>query len=259
MMLPGQSMCVWNKSCDILVPNCGFTSRIWRFYAVLMRELKVTNQVLRRILFSDKPAHMGSVHMFPWISWFPTFLSGAVTINRPCLCHVSTRTDTPGPPPLLTQRQSPAAMARVFITSGTIEAKKGNAAGKPNIIGIWDMGYMRLIWQYIGFWRSLCIYVFMYACSSMYLCMFVFMYVCNVMRLWWKTWEIEPSTNHYTEIHVNYHVFKKNAIKQPMIPILDMGLVFFATIYVISGFIPILRIYKQYGYVNEEMMITNPV
>ena len=41
-------------------------------------------------------------------------------------------------------------------------SQKGNAAGKPNIIGIWDMGYMRLIWQYIGFWRSfmhLCVYV----------------------------------------------------------------------------------------------------
>ena len=53
-------------------------------------------------------------------------------------CHVSTRNDTPGPPPLLVQWYSPAAMARVFINPGAIEAKKRDI--KASIIGIWDMG-----------------------------------------------------------------------------------------------------------------------
>jgi len=59
--------------------------------------------------------------------------------NHPYFCHVSIRSDTPGPPPPLVQWYSPAAMARVFINPGAIEAKKG--AIKPSTIGIWDMGW----------------------------------------------------------------------------------------------------------------------
>ena len=49
------------------------------------------------------------------------------TINHPCFCHVSTRNDTPGPPPLLVQWYSPAAMARVFINPGAFEAREMGA------------------------------------------------------------------------------------------------------------------------------------
>ena len=53
-----------------------------------------------------------------------------------CFCNVSTRNDTPGPPPLLVQWYSPAAMARVFINPGAIEAKKGCKSKYHR-----DMGY----------------------------------------------------------------------------------------------------------------------
>ena len=78
------------------------------------------------------------IFVFFLVSNFPIF---GDSINHPCFCHVSTRNDTPGPPPLLVQWYSPAAMARVFINPGypgAIEAKK--MAIKASIIGIWDMG-----------------------------------------------------------------------------------------------------------------------
>ena len=44
--------------------------------------------------------------------------------NHPYFCHVSIRSDTPGPPPPVVHWYSPAAMARVFINPGAIEAAK---------------------------------------------------------------------------------------------------------------------------------------
>ena len=69
--------------------------------------------------------------VFFLVSNFPIF---GDSINHPCFCHVSTRNDTPGPLPLLVQWYSPAAMARVFINPGAIEAKN---KGKYHR----DMGY----------------------------------------------------------------------------------------------------------------------
>ena len=108
---------------------------------------------------SDKPAHMGSLdcsHEFPG---FPTFLSVGATKKRPCLCHVSTRTNTPGPPPL-TQRQSPAAMARVFINPGHIQATKRNVARKPSFRGwgIYEKFYMG-VYVFLEQFMYLCVYV----------------------------------------------------------------------------------------------------
>ena len=139
----------------------------------------MTSQVLRRTLFSDKPAAMGSLdcsHEFPG---FPTFLSVGATKKRPCLCHVSTRTNTPGPPPL-TQRQSPAAMARVFINPGHIQATKRNVARKPSFRG------MRDIWKIL--YGSVCVfgavYVFMCLCTPVVACIYVFLYSCMYV-MWW--------------------------------------------------------------------------
>ena len=66
------------------------------------------------------------IFVFFLVSNFPIF---GDSINHPCFCHVSTRNDTPGPPPLLVQWYSPAAMARVFINpvdiQGLLKPKKG--------------------------------------------------------------------------------------------------------------------------------------
>ena len=58
------------------------TVRICRQYmAILIGEMMITNQILRRTPFSDKPARVGSMDMFQPISWFPTVLSLGGSIN----------------------------------------------------------------------------------------------------------------------------------------------------------------------------------
>ena len=100
-----------------------FTSNIWQFWS---------GKWWSQITFWDAPYFQTNPPMWvPWIcsSKFPGFqlFFLGTTINHPCFCHVSTRNDTPGPPPLLVQWYSPAAMARVFINPGAFEAREMGA------------------------------------------------------------------------------------------------------------------------------------
>ena len=80
--------------------------------------------------------------------------------EHPSFCHVSIRSDTLGPL-LVVQWYCPAAMDRVFINPGAIEAAR-NGAVNPSITGIWDMG---LRWENMCFCNNVLIYV---------LCMYIF-------------------------------------------------------------------------------------
>ena len=85
MRLAGKHMCSWNKLLFyiwVCSKKSGFISNIWLFEALLIRAMIITNQILRFTLFSDKPAHIGSMDMFlcsPEFPGFPTFLSLGVT------------------------------------------------------------------------------------------------------------------------------------------------------------------------------------
>ena len=62
----------------------GFVQRLriyQQYMAILIGEMMITNQILRRTPFSDKPARVGSMDMFQPISWFPTVLSLGGSIN----------------------------------------------------------------------------------------------------------------------------------------------------------------------------------
>ena len=152
MRLTGKHMCSWNKLLFyiwVCSKKSGFISNIWLFEALLIRAMIITNQILRFTLFSDKPAHIGSMDMFPWISWISNFSIfggyfhlGNIQQIVPVVFPSATTLQ------VLRLSWYRSSLLPWWPESSSIQGllKQKQKARKPNIIGIKVIG---IRWEYI--------------------------------------------------------------------------------------------------------------
>ena len=122
-----------------------------------------------------KPAHVGSMEHVPLNFLVSNFsIWGGYHKSSLSLSCFHPQQNTPGPPPLLVQRQSPGAMARVFINPGATEAKtKQGSITKYHM----DMG------QGVKMRKNVFLQQFIYLCVSVFVRVFFSFYVFMYFRI----------------------------------------------------------------------------